>query len=34
LSEAIIRVGVGTVFDLQRRRVNKVNTIRTFDVMP
>lgn len=30
----ITRFGIGTLFDVQRRRVNKVNTVRTFDNMP
>lgn len=34
LVQPIQRWGIGTVFDRQKRRVNKVNTIRTFVNMP
>lgn len=34
LSGSIIRFGIGTLFDRQSRRVNKVNTVRTFSTMP
>lgn len=30
----VTKFGIGTLFDIQRRRVNKVNTVRTFNNMP
>jgi hypothetical protein len=32
--QTITKLAVGTVFDIQTRRVNKVNTVRTFEAMP
>jgi hypothetical protein len=34
LTQPVLQYGVGTVFDRQSRRVNKVSTVRTFDAMP
>jgi len=34
LFQGVVRFGIGTLFDIQRRRVNKVNTVRVFDNMP
>ncbi len=34
LFNVVNKFGMGTVYDTQRRRVNKVNTVRSFDPMP
>ena len=34
IAKGITRFGIGTLFDIQQRRVNKVNTVRSFDPMP